>query len=203
MRHRSLLSIPLAAYLAVFFLAPLIWLLSLSVRETEVGLAFPKTIVALENWQATQAIPPQVYQAMATDLLIARHKETLADAARRLNYEVNGVRSTLMRAARAVGSAKSANPNTVFTAQYFQEIDPLLVSPQFFASIQNAQGPVSSYYLLSALDLKKTIDGSIVLTEETNRIYIDVLLRTLMISATVTILCILLGFPVAMLLTQV
>ena len=203
MRHRSLLSIPLAAYLAVFFLAPLIWLLSLSVRETEVSHAFPKTIVALDNWDISKPVPVEVYQAMATDLIIARQKETLADAARRLNYEVNGVRSTLMRAARTVGSAKSANPNTVFTAQFFKDIDPLLVSPQFFVTIQNAQGPVSSYYLLSSLDLKKQIDGSIALTEESNRIYIDVLLRTLMISATVTLLCILLGFPVAMLLTQV
>jgi hypothetical protein len=30
----------------------------------------------------------------------ARAASTLADAARRLNYEVSGVRSTLMRAAR-------------------------------------------------------------------------------------------------------
>jgi putative spermidine/putrescine transport system permease protein len=36
-----------------------------------------------------------------------------------------------------------------------------------------------------------------------NRIYVDVLLRTLGISAAVTVLCLLMGFPVALLLTQV
>jgi putative spermidine/putrescine transport system permease protein len=36
-----------------------------------------------------------------------------------------------------------------------------------------------------------------------NRIYLDVLLRTLAISASVTLLCLAMGFPVALLLTQV
>src|SRR6185436_16740920 len=117
-----------------------------------------------------------------------------------LNYEVNGVRSTLMRAAR---EASAAPADTRFDAAFFAAVDPTLASPAFFAAVQRARGPVSSYYLLAALDLARDASGAIVRAPESNRIYLDVLLRTLGISAAVTLLCLVLGFPVALLLTQV
>lgn len=190
----------MTGYLLVFFVAPLVWLLSLAVRESEVTRALPKTLIALEAWQPQQVVPPAVFTSFAVDLVDARAAGTLADAARRLNYEVPGVRGALMRAARTV---ESAPPNTRFDKVFFSEIEPALVSPAFFATVQRAQGPVSLYYLLAAFDLARNAEGEIVRAAEANRIYIDVLVRTLIISASVTVACLLLGFPVAMLLTQV
>ena len=199
-RHRSALLLPLSGFLLVFFVAPLVWLLSLAVREAEVPRALPRTLAVLQTWQSGQALPPKVFPGFAQDLVEARAASTLADAARRLNYEVNGVRSTLMRAAREVGSAA---PDTVFGAEFFNSVDPTLTTPEFFAAVQRARGPVSSYYLLAAFDLARNAKGEIERVSEANRIYIDVLLRTLGISLSVTLLCLLMGFPVAMLLTQV
>jgi putative spermidine/putrescine transport system permease protein len=195
---RSLL-IPLAAFLMVFFVAPLAWLLSLAVREVEVPRALPRTLVALQTWQPTQPVPDAAYAALTQDLVDARAASTLADAARRLNYEVNGVRSTLMRAAREASGPDAPRADAAF----FAAIDPALASPAFFAAVQRARGPVSPYYLLAALDFVRTPDGAIARAPPAQRIYIDVLLRTLGISATVTLLCLLMGFPVALLLTQV
>ena len=200
MRQRTALLLPLTGFLLVFFVAPLVWLLSLAVREAEVPRALPKTLTVLQTWQPGQAVPAAVFPELAQDLRAAREANTLADAARRLNYEVNGVRSTLMRAAREVNSAPAG---TVFGAEFFTGIDPTLTSPDFFAAVQRAHGPVSAYYLLAAFDLAHNVQGDIERATEANRIYIDVLLRTLTISASVTVLCLLLGFPVAMLLTQV
>ena len=199
-RQRSALLLPLSGFLLVFFVAPLVWLLSLAVREAEVPRALPRTLAVLQTWQPGQALPPKVFPGFAQDLVEARAASTLADAARRLNYEVNGVRSTLMRAAREVGSAA---PDTVFGAEFFNSVDPTLTTPDFFAAVQRARGPVSSYYLLAAFDLARNAKGEIERVSEANRIYIDVLLRTLGISLSVTLLCLLMGFPVAMLLTQV
>jgi len=106
----------------------------------------------------------------------------------------------MMRAAREVSSAA---PATSFDAGFFAGVDPTLASPEFFAAVQRARGPVSGYYLLAALDLTRNAQGEIELAAQANRIYLDVLLRTLFISASVTLLCLLLGFPVALLLTQV
>jgi putative spermidine/putrescine transport system permease protein len=191
--------VPLTGFLLVFFVAPLAWLLSLAVREAEVSRALPRTLVALQSWQPDRPLPDAVFPAFAEDLVEARAASTLADAARRLNYEVNGVRSTLMRAAREVSAAGPGSAGAAF----FAAVDPALASPAFFAAVQRARGPVSAYYLLASVDLVRDAQGSITRAAETNRIYVDVLLRTLGISATVTVLCLLLGFPVAMLLTQV
>lgn len=199
-RQRAALLLPLALFLLVFFVAPLVWLLSLAVREAEVPRALPRTLSALQSWQPGQVLPGAVFADFARDLSEARAASTLADAARRLNYEVNGVRSTLMRAAREVSSAPA---DTVFGPEFFAAVDPTLASPTFFAAVQRAHGPVSEYYLLAALDLARNVQGRIEHVSQDNRIYIDVLLRTLGISASVMIVCLLLGFPVALLLTQV
>jgi putative spermidine/putrescine transport system permease protein len=200
LRQRSALLLPLTGFLLVFFVAPLVWLLSLAVREAEVPLALPRTLSVLQAWQPGQALPPKVFADLAQDLSEARAASTLADAARRLNYEVNGVRSTLMRAGREVSSVPTG---TVFGAEFFAAIDPTLATPEFFAAVKRAHGPISSYYLLAAFDLTRNAKGEIERASAANRIYLDVLLRTLGISASVTLLCLLLGFPVAMLLTQV
>ena len=199
-RHRTALLLPLTGFLLVFFVAPLVWLLSLAVREAEVPLALPRTLSVLQAWRPGQVLPSQLFEGFANDLRDARAASTLADAARRLNYEVNGVRSTLMRAAREVSSAPA---DTVFGRDFFAAVDVTLASPEFFAAVQRARGPVSAYYLLAAFDLARNAQGEIERASEANRIYIDVLMRTLGISASVTLLCLLLGFPVALLLTQV
>jgi putative spermidine/putrescine transport system permease protein len=170
------------------------------VREAEVPRALPRTLAALQSWQPTQPLPQALFAAFAQDLVEAREANTLADAARRLNYEVNGVRSTLMRAAR---EAETVTSPAALDAQFFAALDPALASPTFFAAVQRARGPVSAYYVLASLDLVRGADGSIERAPEQQRIYLDVLMRTLTISASVTLLCLLLGFPVAMLLTQV
>jgi len=199
-KERVALLAPLTGFLLVFFVAPLAWLLSLAVREAEVPRALPRTLAVLDQWQPRDPLPAAVFPAFAQDVVAAREAGTLADAARRLNYEVNGVRSTMMRAARAAGSAERG---AAFDAAFFEGIDPTLASPPFFAAVKRAHGPVSAYYLLAALDLARSPDGSIARAPESNRIYLDVLGRTLAISASVTLLCLALGFPVALLLTQV
>lgn len=198
--RRHWLTLPLAAFLLVFFVVPIGWLLSLALREAEVPRALPRTLAALSGWNAAQPLPSPLWPAFAADLVAAREAQTLADAARRLNYEVGGVRSTLMRAAREAGSAPSG---TAFDAAFFEAVDPALASPAFFAAVQRARGPLSPYYLLAAVDLQREASGAVVRAAESNRIYLDVLGRTLFISASVTLLCLAMGFPVALLLTQV
>ena len=194
------LATPLVGFLLVFFVVPIAWLLSLAVREAEVPRALPRTLQVLAGWHADEPLPTPLFGAFAEDIAAARAASTLADAARRLNYEVNGVRSTLMRAAR---EASAAPADTRFDAAFFQAVDPTLASPAFFAAVQRARGPVSAYYLLASVDLVRNARGGIERAAEGSRIYQDVLLRTLAISASVTLLCLAMGFPVALLLTQV
>ena len=138
-RVAEALATPLVAFLLVFFVVPIAWLLSLAVREAEVARALPRTLQALSGWHADEPLPAPLFDAFAEDIVAARAASTLADAARRLNYEVNGVRSTLMRAAR---EASAASTGTRFDAAFFQAVDPTLASPAFFAAVMNATGDI-------------------------------------------------------------
>jgi len=55
---------------------------------------------------------------------------------------------------------------------------------------------------LSALDARRLPDGSIVAQPEDQRIHVTIYLRTLGVALTVTLMCILLGFPLAYLLAH-
>jgi len=190
---------PALTFLGVFFVLPLAWLFSLALREAEVPRALPRTLSALEGWSHGQPLPAPLFPAFAHDLVQAREAQTLADAARRLNYAVDGVRSTLMRAGRIVSGAPQGTP---FDSAYFEAIAPVLASPAFFAAVQQARGPVSAFYLLGALDLRRTAEGSVERSPPGQRLYLEVLQRTLGVSAAVTLTCLLMGFPVAALLAR-
>lgn len=198
--QRASLLAPLTGFLLVFFLLPMGWLLSLAVREAEVPRALPRTVAALEGWSVERPLPEALWPAFAADLVAAREAQTLADAARRLNYAVNGVRSTLMRAGREAGAVPAG---TRVDAAFFRAIDPAIASPAFFAAVQQAGGPLSAFYLLAAVDLQRDTHGALQAAPADQRIYLEVLARTLGVAAAVTGLCLVMGFPVAVLLTRV
>ena len=79
MARRGLwLAAPLAAFLAVFFVVPIAWLLSLAVREAEVPRALPRTLVALAGWRAPQ--PPGFYATVCQLYAKSRGRVTLRSA---------------------------------------------------------------------------------------------------------------------------
>jgi putative spermidine/putrescine transport system permease protein len=64
-------------------------------------------------------------------------------------------------------------------------------------TLAEASGPLTDFYLLTAVDLEHDAANRIVPRPPQQSLYIDVLLRTVLISVTVTVLCLLLGFPLA------
>jgi putative spermidine/putrescine transport system permease protein len=196
--RKTMLLLPLTGFLLVFFVLPMAWFLSFAVREAEVPRALPNTLEVLAGWTLGQPVPEPVYPALAKDIAVAADSGVVANAARRINYELAGSRSALSKASRQV---RKADPATVFDEAFFREIDPILTSPEFFAVAKRAGANVSNHYLLAAFDLQKTPDGKIVNVPEETRLYVAVLWRTLQISAIVMMGCLVLGFPVAVLLS--
>ncbi|MFK8251842.1 ABC transporter permease [Ancylobacter terrae] len=198
MTTKNLLLLPLTGFLVVFFVVPMVWFLSFSVRQNEVANAMPATLAALAGWDGGTSVPASAFPSLAADLTAAGQSGAMADAARRMNYDIPGLRSVLSRAGRAVRGAPSG---TAFDAAFFKAIDPVLATPAFFAVVQRTGRPLTDHYLLASVDLQRTPEGSLARAPADNRIYLDVLGRTLLISATVTLICLILGFPVAVLLT--
>ena len=190
---------PLFIFVALSFLIPLGTVLLNSFYDPLVPNGLPRTVRALADWNGPRdQIPPEpVYAALAQDLKEAVQAEKHGSIANRLNVEESGLRTVFMRAARRV-SAQEDGP----WAPFFEAADPGWAQPGIWGTIRNLASPTHSLFYLSALDAKRNQDGSLGPQPEDQRIHITIYLRTLGVALTVTLMCILLGFPLAYLLAH-
>lgn len=188
---------PLFLFLVITFIAPIGSMLSLSVANPELPAAMPQTVAVIGDWDGETYPAPALLDLFADDLRNAKKNKTLGKAARRLNYEISGFRSLLLKTARALpppGTPADA------LAQALRDIDKRWDDLDYWRAIQRASTTRTDRYLLAALDLQHVADGSIVATPENVRIYIVLIERTFWISLVVTTICLVLGFPIAHLL---
>ena len=87
-------------------------------------------------------------------------------------------------------------------APFFEAADPAWMQPVIWGTIRNLSSPTHSLFFLSALDARRLPDASIAAQPEDHRIHVAIYLRTLGVALTVTVMCILLGFPLAYLLAH-
>ena len=85
--------------------------------------------------------------------------------------------------------------------EQFRQIDEDWLDPQVWQTIQTYAARYTPGYFLNAVDLQLTADG-VQPRDEGERIYILLFWRTFYMSLAITLLCILLGYPVAFLLAN-
>ena len=192
------LILPLAVFLLLTFVWPIAALLKRSVDNPEVVAAFPATSVLLRTWDG-QAMPDDKTLTTFVDE-VGKIKGTpvFASAAKRLNMELPGFRTLMMKTARAmpVEAGVSAREALIAADERWSEA----ATWQYLA--RNAS-PYTARYLLAAVDRKYDDQGNVVQADDDEAIYVNVLKRTFGMSAVVTVFCLLLGFPLAyMMATQ-
>jgi putative spermidine/putrescine transport system permease protein len=190
------LALPLVVFLLVVFVAPILYLLVTAVGNPETREVLPRTLVALESWDGTAAPEEPVYAALAVDLKIAKDNSTAALLGKRLNYEISGMRSRILAAARMVDRLETGPYK-----ERFLELNKDWGSPDVWAVIKRNGSALTPFYLLSAVDLKQNVDNSLGRVRGDQAIFLDVLGRTLFVAALVTLFTLVLGYPVAYVLT--
>ncbi|MEY9122983.1 ABC transporter permease [Bradyrhizobium yuanmingense] len=190
------LVLPLLLFLLFTFAGPIAGMLWRSVEDWEVRQVLPQTTAALASWDGKDLPDENAYAALASDILAARAAGTLAIAAKRLNYALNGFRTILT----STGRNLKAVPEPGTARETLGRINPAWRERATWTTIKDAGGPITGFYLLAALDLTRNADGAIVAAPADQAIYRDIFLRTFLISLGVTALCLILGFPVAYLL---
>ena len=190
---------PLFVFVAISFLLPLGSVLLNSFHDPLVPEGLPRTVSALQAWDGPRnQVPPEpVFEALALDMKEAVKNEKASPMATRLNFEETGLRSIFMRAARRVGTQETG-PWTAF----FENADPAWVQPAIWGKIRNLQSSTHSLFFLSALDFKRQSDGAVVRVPDGERIHVTIFLRTAGVALTVTVMCLLLGFPISYLLAH-
>ena len=200
-RNAFLLTAPLLIVLLITFIVPILDMLFRSIDDPIVGQAVPRAAAALEDWDATAGLPPEeAYAALVADLAALRKggsdgKALIGRFATRLNYEQPGVRSVITKTARRAPKLKQGPYKDTLI-----KIHKKWGQPEIWAAIQRLSTPYTVVHLLASLDLHYDLEGSIVSQPEVRQVYISIWLRTLYVSGLVTLLCILLGYPVSYLL---
>jgi len=186
------LVLPLFLFLVACFVVPIGAMLSRGVIDADIARILPEVTAALKNWDGRELPPESAYAALIADIRAAREASNLASAATRLNYDVPGFRTLFFSTGRQLPAELKGSARDVLIG-----IDPKWGERETWAAIRRAGGPATDFYLLGALDLRRDADGSIVGAAPEQRVFRGVLVRTLWISAMVTLLCLLLGYPVA------
>jgi len=186
------LVLPLFLFLAACFVVPIGAMLSHGVIDADISRILPTVTAVLKSWDGRDLPPETAYTALIADIRAAREAGTLASAATRLNYDVPGFRTLLFTTGRKLSGELSGSSREALIA-----IDSKWGERETWAALRRASGPVTDFYLLGALDLRRDANGSVTGAPPEQRVFRDVLGRTLWISAIVTLMCLLLGYPVA------
>lgn len=190
---------PLAIFLLLTFVAPIVALLQRAIENPEVATTLPQTVAVLSKWDRKSALPDQAFSALAEDLARAKEDTTAGNLARRLNIELSGSRSLVMGTARAM-PLRDADGRALSPAAAREAIIALNAQwgqPEVWRVIAQNGSVYSPYYLLASLDLRQNVFGDIEAAAPESAIYRTIFGRTLWMSAVVTLITLLLAYPLA------
>lgn len=189
------LAFPLIAFIIVVFIVPIIALLWQGVYDDRYSSLMPKSAELMADWDAESPPSEEMAAAMVADLVAARENKTIGQVATRVNRELSGTRSLFTKSAR---SAKKME------APYMEALidkDKDWADIEVWKAIKIASVKYNPGYVASALDMKYNADGSFERQDEDRRIHLMLFWRTIEISFLVTVFCLILGYPVAYLLS--
>ena len=189
---------PLLIFIVLSFLLPIADMLFRSVENQIVEETLPRTVVALQDWDPRSGELPDesIYAALKEDLTEAFEAKSHTRLGLRLNYEKPGMSSVFR---------KSGRPVTTMEAPYkeaFLKIDEDWGDIETWAVIKRTSSPYTAGYFLAASDLERTAEG-IQRVPENERIYLMLFWRTMWMSLFITFCCLLLGYPIAYLMSHV
>ena len=187
------LTLPLLVFLLLTLLVPIAALLMRAVENPEVAKALPTTVEALADWDRASQPQAAAYAALVNDLSQLPDTADAGALARRLNSEVPGARSLIMGAYKALPIEGDADA----VRQQLLDKDARWAEPEFWQAIAKNGSRWTPDYLLASVDLKRDANGHIERMPEDQRAYGGILVRTFQISFVVTLLCLLLAYPLA------
>jgi putative spermidine/putrescine transport system permease protein len=204
-RRAFLLVAPLLLFVVVTFLVPIVQMLHRSVhndsfslhRDITTGAETP-VMVNLRAWFAAHppATPPDeaAFAALAADLVHAAELRAVGVIGTRVNYDLPGTRSLFTSAGRRARALEAPYRDA------FAALDAQWLSPELWVTMRGAAAAYTGNFYLSAVDRTRDAEGEIARVAADRAVYVMLFERTFLLSAAITVICLILGFPVAHLL---
>ena len=159
----------------------------------------PSVAPMLQSWNGEDLPGEDVFARLFADIKQGANDRTINRLGQRLNYDVSGMSSLVRKTARKV---RRADPPDNFT-DYFLAIDKKWGDIKTWKSLQYFAADTTLGYYKGGLDFRFDPDAQQYFwQDEKNRIHIKLFLRTIIISAVITFITLLLGYPTAFLLAR-
>ena len=192
-RRAFFLVLPLLAFVLLTFVIPIGQMLHRSIYHD----GFSANAPAVSAWFAANpgsAPDEAAYAALAEDFKAMKAAKTAGEAGTRVNYTLPESRSLFTKTARDADDLAQPYKDA------FLAIDPKWGDAAVWEAMRTSSSAYTADFYLIGADLERGADGSIHRVQENQRIYIYLFLKTFVLSAVITGICLLLAFPVAHLL---
>jgi len=188
---------PLLLFLVLAFFAPIASMLNRSVYNPTVDELIPDTLAELEKWDGKGMPATAALTAMAVDLKRLQGERNAGKLADEINRRLPGSSSVVKASARRLSKNTdeelASNGAELLLAANKKWDDPIL-----WATIRVVGQVYTVNNYLTALDLEQTIgaDSSLQIRASA-QIYIPLYIKTVRVALTITLLCLVLGYPLS------
>jgi putative spermidine/putrescine transport system permease protein len=189
-----MLVFPLLAFVVLSFIVPIFQMLERSAYND----MFSKNAPSLSQWfiynPPGSAIDESAYAALVSDLTAMQKAKTSGEAGLRINFTFPGTVSLFKAGGREAEKMQPPYKDKMIA------LNPLWGDARLWASLRSASRPWTTDFYLVAADRKRAADGGAERVAPEQRIYVYLFIKTILLSALITGICLLLAFPIAHLL---
>ncbi len=202
-RNALLLVAPLFLFILITFLMPIFEMLSRSVDNEITSQILPETVLVLADWDAQSGSLPSeaVFKAFVLDATIASKAKTITRVGRRLNFEKSGMSSLFRKTGRKLKKFDPVKLKTSYKEKLLS-IDKKWNKVATWQLLQRESSKYTNSHFLSAIDRENKPDGTIGMKDEDSQVYINLFIKTMWLSSLITLLTVILGYPIAYLLAS-
>lgn len=188
---------PLFLFVLVTFVVPIVMLLGQAVYDPDIQDNLPRTVSVLSAWDGKEVPGEEAFAALVADAKAIKEPNIPALIGKRINYEISGIRTKLANGIKKAGTlTEGPYKDAVIKAA------PVLGDRLTWVKLKQASSAWTTYYLLSMFDLERNVEGDIQNVDSQRAVYKLYFGRTIYISVVVTLLTLVLGYPVAFLLAN-
>ena len=188
--------LPLLLFIIITFVIPIVSMLFRSVDNPRMVTIVPNLVAALDDWDGVDLPSEQVFETAFHDLRAALKAGHLGKVATHLNYSLPGGRSLILKSKRKFKKIKSGPYREAMIKS-----DKRWGDVHTWAVIKKVSDRYTARYFLNAIDRDYDDSGNVILKPEDYQIYVTLFMRTLWISLAVTLMTLLIGYPIAYLIS--
>ena len=190
-----LLVAPLLVFILITFLIPIGDMLLRSVDDSYINTVFPKTFEKYKKWDRQDLPSEELYKTIFFEVKEGSGR-SIGKATTRMNYAKSGWKSLLKKSKRKFKKIEEGPYKEQMIA-----VDKRWADIDYWRALGVMVDPTTAGYYLNAVDLKYNVDKEIVRQKENRRIYNKTWIKTFKVSVLVMFFCLILGYPIAYLLS--